>query len=38
MIKSRQEGKFDDEGGATTSNNLRVVSEEDLKIIKCFRR
>ena len=26
-----EEGKFDDEGGATTSNNLRVVSEEDLK-------
>ena len=24
-------GKFDDEGGATTSNNLRVVSEDDLK-------
>lgn len=29
-----EEGKFDDEGGATTSNNLRVVSEDDLKIIK----
>ncbi|MDS0999100.1 YtxH domain-containing protein [Staphylococcus capitis] len=26
-----EEGKFDDEGGATTSNNLRVVSEDDLK-------
>lgn len=26
-----QEGKFDDEGGATANNNLRVVSEEDLK-------
>ncbi|PNZ28150.1 putative staphylococcal protein [Staphylococcus petrasii] len=28
---SLQEGKFDDEGGATVNNNLRVVSEEDLK-------
>ncbi|RIM39231.1 YtxH domain-containing protein [Staphylococcus capitis] len=26
-----EEGKFDYEGGATTSNNLRVVSEDDLK-------
>ncbi|MEJ7157547.1 YtxH domain-containing protein, partial [Staphylococcus capitis] len=26
-----EEGKFDDEGGATANNNLRVVSEEDLK-------
>ncbi|MGX0705172.1 gas vesicle protein [Staphylococcus capitis] len=26
-----EEGKFDNEGGATTSNNLRVVSEDDLK-------
>ena len=25
------EGKFDDEGGATVNNNLRVVTEEDLK-------
>lgn len=25
------EGKFDDEGGATVNNNLRVVSEDDLK-------
>ena len=26
-----EEGKFDDEGGATANNNLRVVTEEDLK-------
>ncbi|PTF18095.1 YtxH domain-containing protein, partial [Staphylococcus devriesei] len=26
-----EEGKFDDEGGTTVNNNLRVVSEEDLK-------
>lgn len=26
-----EESKFDDEGGATASNNLRVVTEEDLK-------
>ena len=28
---SLEEGKFDDEGGATVNNNLRVVTEEDLK-------
>ena len=26
-----EESKFDDEGGATINNNLRVVTEEDLK-------
>ena len=26
-----EEGKFDDEGGAAINNNLRVVTEEDLK-------
>ena len=26
--------KFDAEGGATVNNNLRVVTEDDLKIIK----
>lgn len=28
---SIEEGKFDDEGGAAPNNNLRVVTEEDLK-------
>ncbi|GAB5645951.1 YtxH domain-containing protein [Staphylococcus aureus] len=28
---SIEEGKFDDEGGAAANNNLRVVTEEDLK-------
>ncbi|HDB3227378.1 TPA: YtxH domain-containing protein [Staphylococcus aureus] len=28
---SIEEGKFDDKGGAAPNNNLRVVTEEDLK-------
>ena len=31
---SIEEGKFDDEGGAAPNNNLRVVTEEDLKRIR----
>ncbi|CAC5595715.1 putative staphylococcal protein [Staphylococcus aureus] len=29
--ESIEKGKFDDEGGAAPNNNLRIVTEEDLK-------
>ncbi|ETJ06258.1 MAG: hypothetical protein Q616_SPPC00665G0001, partial [Streptococcus parasanguinis DORA_23_24] len=31
IFYSSEEGKFDAEGGATVNNNLRVVTEDDLK-------